>query len=455
MRSKTTRKAAADRARKVASVRALVVRGATDGEQQAAAAALQRLAAKPDQRPPQPNREPLTDRIIKAEAAPATGNRIRYDSDPAGFGLRTTAAGHKSFIFNYRVRRSGTERRITIGPWPSWSVAAARREAKRLRREVDLGNDPLGDIEAEREAETVADLIKRFEKEHLPVCRPGTQADYRIMLKKYIRPVLGNLKVREIEIDHIERLHRKITNAGHLVRANAVVRVCSMMFTLAVRWKMRDTNTNPCKGVKKNTEVGRDRYLKKDELPRLLVALAAYPKKETADIFRLLLFTGARRGEVMSMRWGDIDLAASTWTKPAASTKQKKKHEVPLSKVVVQLLTEISDRQSNSNRRPLPEFVFTGSGSTKHVVQIKRAWASICKSANIVDLHVHDLRHSFASQLVSTGHSLPMIGAMLGHSDPKTTSRYVHMFTDPMRDAAESVAAAITAAGPKAVRRVS
>ena len=444
------------RARKVAGVKALVVLGATAGERQAATAALQRLETakpQPDQRPLQPAREPLTDRIIKDEAAPESGNRIRYDSDPSGFGIRITAAGHKSFVYNYRTRRTAKERRYTIGPWPSWSVAAARREAKRLRQQVDLGNDPLGDIEAEREAPTVADLIKRFEKEHLPVCRPGTQADYRIMLKKYIRPVLGNLKVHEVDLDHIERLHRKITNAGHLVRANGVVRVCSMMFTLAVRWKMRDPNTNPCTGLKKNQEVGRDRYLKKDELPRLLVALAAYPKKETADIFRLLLFTGARSGEVLGMRWVDIDPAASTWSKPAASTKQGKKHEVPLSKVVVQLLTEIGDRQS-SNRKPLPEFVFPGAGTSQHVVQIKRAWASICKSAGITDLHVHDLRHSFASQLVSTGASLPLIGAMLGHSGPSTTARYAHMFSDPMRDAAESVAAAITAAGPKAARRV-
>jgi integrase len=218
------------------------------------------------------------------------------------------------------------------------------------------------------------------------------------------------------------------------------------MFSLAVRWNMRIDN--PCKGVDKNTEYRRRRYLSADELGRLVTVLAAYPDRQTADIVRLLLLTGARRGEALAARWADVDLTAGLWSKPASSTKQKQDHEVPLSGPARQLLSEIRERRASQNpKRPISEFVFPGAGGTGHVVEIKKGWASICKSAGITGLRLHDLRHSFASQLVSSGASLAMIGSLLGHSSPTTTARYSHMFSDPQRAAVESVAAAITAAG--------
>jgi integrase len=147
------------------------------------------------------------------------------------------------------------------------------------------------------------------------------------------------------------------------------------------------------------------------------------------------------------MRWSDVDLGGGTWTKPASTTKQKTDHVVPLSAPARQLLTEIGAVQAGKHK-PLGEFVFPrGAG---HIVSITKAWAVICKAAGISGLRIHDLRHSFASQLASGGASLPLIGALLGHSNPATTHRYAHIFDDPQRAAVERVGAVIVNAGKDA-----
>jgi integrase len=387
----------------------------------------------------------LTDAIVKRLPAPEKGNRVVYDDDVPGFGCRVTAGGARSFILNYRVRGTGRERRYTIGSAVDWQTTAARAEAKRLRRLIAEGGDPLADLEDERAAPTVGDLMDRFEAEHLPRKRPGTAADYKRMLNNHVRPALKHLKVAEVAFSDIDRLHRKITNAGHPYRANRVIAVVSKMFSLAQRWGMRDTN--PCKGVERNYEAKRKRYLSGEELARLTAALTEHPDKHAANVMRVLLLTGARRGEVLAMRWADIDLGAGTWTKPGSTTKQKTDHVVPLSGPARQLLSEIRDEQTGKHRQPLGEYVFPGNGSTEHIVNVKRAWRRICKAAGIEGLRIHDLRHSFASQLASGGASLPLIGALLGHSNPTTTHRYSHLFDDPQRAAVERVGVVIAAAG--------
>jgi integrase len=373
---------------------------------------------------------------------PQSGSRIFYDSEVPGFGVRVTANGVKAFVYNYRTL-GGRDRRFTIGRWPDWSVTDARREARRLSHIVDEGGDPQGDLENLREAPTVADLLDRFEAEHLTRRRASTARDYRSAIAKYIRPHFKNTKVADVTPEDCDKLHRKITAAGKLRRANTVAAILSKAFSLAIRWKMR--SDNPCKGIDKNNEVTRRRYLSGDELQRLTAALAKHPDKRSADALRMLLLTGARRGEVLSMRWADVDLETGTWSKPASSTKQKEDHIVPLSAPARQLLSEI-EQQQTAKHKALGEFVFPGAGGTGHVVEIKRGWRQLCKTAGISDLHIHDLRHSFASQLASGGANLPLIGALLGHSNPTTTSRYSHLFQDPQRAAVEKVGAIIDAA---------
>jgi integrase len=376
---------------------------------------------------------------------PATGNRIYYDGEDGvpGFGVRVTANGHRSFVLGYWTK-AGRQRRITVGTFPNWTVGAARIEARRLKRLIEQGADPLGDIEEARTAPTVTDLCDRFVEEYLPRNRPRTIAGYTALLDRYVKPHFGlHTKMVDVSFEDIDALHRKITRAGSPYAANRTVAVLSRMFSLAVRWRM--TDSNPVKGIEKNPETKRKRYLSGDELTRLTAALTAHPDQGIANIFRLLLLTGARRGEVLTMRWADVDLGTGIWSKPGATTKQATDHVVPLSAPARQLLSELRERQS-AKKKVLPEFVFPGAGSTGHVVSIKKAWRSLCKSADVSGLRIHDLRHSFASQLASGGASLPLIGALLGHTQPSTTHRYAHLFQDPQRAAVEKVAAIITAA---------
>jgi integrase len=380
----------------------------------------------------------LTDAIVRRLPPPKQGKAITVDTDVPGFGIRITANEARSYVLRYTTR-AGRERTYTIGDATVWRTTQARDKAKELRREIEDGGDPLGAIEAEREAPTVTNLIERFRAEHLPKKRPGTVKDYECLLRVHIEPHFGqHTKVADITFGDIDALHRKISAAGSPYQANRAVTVLSKMFALAVRWGWRESN--PVKGIERNTEYHRRRYLSGDELVRLIKALGEYRERQTADAIRLLLLTGARKGEVLGMRWSDV--ADGVWSKPASSTKQKRDHEVPLSAPALQLLSDIRKRQ-----HPRAEFVFPSDGATGHLVELKISWQQIIKAAGIEGLRVHDLRHSYASQLVSGGASLPLIGALLGHSNPTTTARYAHLMRDPLKEATEKVGAVIAAAG--------
>lgn len=372
----------------------------------------------------------LTDVIVKRLPLPAAGNAVTWDTLVAGFGARVTAAGHRAFVIDYR-NRAGRKRRYTIGTFPDWSVSGAREEARRLKRDIDAGGDPLADIATERGAPTGDDLIWRFLEEHVSRKRPSTQADYRIAIERHIRPAIGNKKVAEVAWNDVDALHRKLTKKGKPTQANRVVAVVSKMFALAVRWRMRPDN--PAKGIERNPETKRKRYATPAELQRLMSALDQHPDPQGANIFRLCLLTGCRSHEAMSARWDAIDLDGGIWTKPGATTKQRTDHVAPLSAPARQLLATLR-RQTNS------EWVFPApDSSTGHRVTIAKSWRLLCKTANITGLHIHDLRHSFASQLASSGASLPLIGALLGHTQAQTTARYAHLFDDPQREAVERV----------------
>ena len=328
---------------------------------------------------------------------PAKGNRVFYDHEDngvPGFGVRVTAKGHRSFVLSYWTRGGGRQRRYTIGDCDNWTTGAARIRARELKRLIEDGGDPLGDIESEREAPTVADLCDRYVAEDLSRKRPGTVLNYQILLDRYVKPHFGlHAKVQDVTFADIDALHRKVSKGGSPYAANRCIAVVSRMFSLAIRWGMCDAN--PCRGIERNPEVKRTRYLSGDELTRLTAALSAHPDQDIASIFRLLLLTGARRGEVLAMRWADVDLGTGIWSKPGATTKQATDHVVPLSAPCRQLLSDIRERQT-AKRRVLGEYVFPGAGSTGHVVSIKKAWKALCQSADITGLRIHDLRHSFA-----------------------------------------------------------
>lgn len=376
---------------------------------------------------------------------PATGAYITYDAEIAGFGVRVTSAGSKSFVLNYVAL--GRERRMTIGSAGAWSVVAAREEAAALRRQIDGGHDPLqqkaNELEraaSERSAPTVQDLFDRYEREHLPHKSSRAASDDRGMWTNIILPSIGTLKLSAVSHSDIDRLHATITETRP-VRANRVIEVVRKAFNLAIRWGWCESN--PAIGVRRNREERRETFLNHKQLQALLVALASHPERASADAIALLALTGARKSEVLRATWDQFDLETGIWTKPSSHTKQRKVHRVPLSAAAVRLLQERL-RAKLEGTDVTNAYVFLGH-SGKPLVDVKRTWLSACRLAGLVDrssappLRMHDLRHSFASILASNGQSLPVIGALLGHTQAQTTSRYAHLLDDPLRSATEFV----------------
>ncbi len=412
--------------------------------------------------------ERLTDTAVKALPAPDSGNRITYDDEIKGFGVRVTSAGARAFVLNYRT--GGRERRITIGAFPDWTVKAAREEAKTLKRRVDVGADPMAERHADRGAPTVNALADRFEREHVTKKRPATQVDYASILRLYVRPELGTRKVAEVRHADIERLHRRIA-ATAPYRANRTVAVLSKMFNLAVKWELR--SDNPAKGIERAQEEKRERFLAPAELTRLAEAMANHNQKTSANALRLLLLTGARRGEMLAAKWDEIDFGGGVWVKPSAHTKQKKLHRVPLSAPTLALLRQMRAEAAGNPKGS--EYVFPGfsrDGKATGLREVRKTWLSVCRMAGLAvevektgrdgkrvldkdglpvmvwkaTLRIHDLRHSYASILASAGLSLPIIGALLGHTQAATTARYAHLLDDPLRDATERVGVLVQAA---------
>jgi integrase len=381
----------------------------------------------------------LTNRTIAKLPVPARGNRISYDDEIGGFGCRVTAAGGRAFVLNYYRRADGRERRMTIGGFPEWSAAAAREEAKRLKREIDGGADPVGAYQESRAAPTMADLCTRFLADYVPRKRPSTQRSYRHQIRVDILPAIGRAKVAAVTHADVDALHHRLS-ARVPIHANRTLAVLSKMFSLAVRWGWRIDN--PCRGVERNAEEKRHRYLTAAELKRLTKALDKLPDVSAANAVRLLLLTGARRGELLAAKWGDVDLETGVWVKPGATTKQATTHRVPLSEVACRLLAEMRAQADDD-----AEWIFPARGGG-HRPHINEAWNELRKAAGIPDAHLHDLRHTYASVLASAGLSLPIIGALLGHSTPVTTARYSHLLDDVQRAATERASAVLSGAAP-------
>ena len=291
----------------------------------------------------------LNETLVKNLSPPAKGNQITYDTELKGFGVRVTAKGAKSFVLNYRV--GGQERRITIGGYPEWTVAAARERAKELKRQIDVGADPMAERHEDRGAATMADLCDLYIGRHLPKKSPSSQKDDLAIINKIILPCFGKAKAASIRYPDIEALHRELTiNAPY--RANRTVALLSKIFS---RHQVGGAGGNPAKGIERNPEHPRARYLDGAELERLFVVLADRPSQPAANAVRLLLLTGARRNEVLSATWDQFDLENGNWAKPAASVKQKRLHRVPLSSHALELLRDMRSKARSE------QFLFPGS----------------------------------------------------------------------------------------------
>jgi integrase len=400
-----------------------------------------------------PERTKLTEKVLR-EAAPVPGRDYQiFDTDLRGFAVCIYRGGGRAFTLDYR--HAGRQRRMTFGRWPEWSVSAARERAKELRREIDAGGDPLAQREAKREAPRVEDLIERYCAEHLPKLSERNAADQRSVMAKIVAPVWSWKLVTDITQSDVDKLltgvaegrarphkerpnnrARKLQGAKPTpVRANRIGEVLRKMFTLAVQWGW--CADNPAQRFHRRTETPRERFLSKEEIASLAAALDAADDRRAADIIRMCMLTGARLGEVRQSRFEQFNLEHMSWSKPPAMTKQRRAHRVPISD---ETATIVRQRQLLVPRGT--PWLFPGDAPGQPVQEVRRFWARIQKEAGLQDVRIHDLRHTFASLLVSGGASLEMIGKLLGHSQTQTTLRYAHLMDSPLRAGVDAVASA-------------
>ena len=342
----------------------------------------------------------LTERIVKA-AEIGTRKYVVFDEDCAGFGLCVFLSGRKGFVLIYCV--AGRQRRMTIGTWPAWSVVAAREEAKRLKRDIDRGEDPMDTRTNARHAPTVDELVDRYIDEHLPKLSASSAKDQASMLRTLVLPDWRSRKVTDITPTDVDRLLIKVAAGRPRV------------------WK------KPVKPI---------------AVPRVFKSKRSAPKsppktfKPTPVRANRVgeVLTGARSGEARTATFDQFNLDLAIWTKQAAYTKQRRVHRVPISHEAVALIRLRGDAVPKGCR-----FLFPGDVPGQPVVNLKRFWERMRVQAEIPDVRIHDLRHTFASLLVSGGASLEMIGRLLGHTQIGTTQRYAHLIDSPLRAGVNAV----------------
>lgn len=376
----------------------------------------------------------ITKRLVEA-AEPRDKDYIICDDDLAGFAVRILPSGRRSYIAQYRI--GNRYRRMSLGAHGVLTPEKARRMAFKVLAAVKDGEDPAGERSRARKACTVKELAKRFDEEHIAVrLKPGTAREYRRNLRRFILPALGRLKVAEVTRADIAKFHHDLRHIPY--QANRNLEVISKMFVLSEMWGMRPDGSNPRLHIKKYPEEKRERYLSQEELTSLGSVLSEAEQIGVEDIYaisaiRLLIFTGCRLNEIMTLKWAEVDLDNSCLRLSDSKTGAR----------VVHLGSPALDLLANLKRQPNNPWVICGKIPGTYRKEIQKFWQRIRNRAGIDDVRIHDLRHSFASNAVAQGMSLSMIGKLLGHSQVQTTARYAHLAADPVKAAADAISSNI------------
>ncbi len=390
----------------------------------------------------------LTKRNIEG-ITPGEKDTFLWDTDLPMFGIKVTPAGRRVYILQYRA--GGKVRRYTIGLHGPLTPDLARQKAIQLLAEVVSGQDPASAKGEARKGPTVADLAARYLSEHAEIKKKASSvAKDKQWLNRFILPTLGNRKVSDITRTDISDFHYSMRETPY--QANRTFEVLRKMFNLAERWGYRTDGTNPCRHVEKYKEKKRERFLSKQELARLEQTLneaEANGEMPSAILaIRLLLLTGARLSEILTLKWDYIDFELGFLSLPDSKTGAKL---IPLPTHAIKLLTKAPRIEQNP-------YVCFGVKTGSYLIGLQKIWGRIRSKAGIEEVRLHDLRHSFASIAAAAGLSLPLIGALLGHSQAQTTKRYAHLAIDPLKAATEEVAKRIDAAMNQsnviAIRRV-
>ena len=358
----------------------------------------------------------ITGRTV--ERLPAGGaDAIYWDRDLAGFGVRVYPSGRKVYVVQSRAR--GAPRRVTLGTHGALSAEQARKRAAGVIDRIKRGED--ADALRGCAEPTVAELAQRYLSAHVAVnCNAHTARIYRGALDNHILPALGALPLGAVERTHVAALHYRLRETPRA--ANRALMVLAKMFSLAAAWGLVEEGTNPCRAIRRYRERKRERFLSRDEYRRLGAALAEAEAAGTASPYavaalRLLLLTGCRLNEILTLRWDDVDRTAGEFRLRDGKTGARM---VPLTPAADAVLAEIA-------RVPHNPWIVAGKAPGTHLATITGAWYRVRTRAGLDDVRIHDLRHSFASRALAAGESLSMIGKLLGHADLQSTARYAHL----------------------------
>lgn len=390
---------------------------------------------------------------------------IIRDDELSGFSLRVFPTGRKVFLAQYRVGggRNGRQRRVKLGVFGTITADEARTKAREILARAHLGDDFADERDKVRESQTVAQLIDAWSRDGvLTNRRTGARrtqvnvAGEIALANHHIRPLIGSRKVDSLTKGDIQRLRTQIATGESRTKrkgrkrglihvsggdgtATRTIRLLSSILSYAV--DMGLIPSNPALGVKLAPGGQRHRYLSPEELRRLGAVLdqpMRSPAAATAaTIIRLLILTGARRGEIEGLKWSEVDFQFGMLRKETSKTGAK---VIPLARAALQILED--QRQWASGNQL---WVFPGQKGEGHFDSLNKEWSRIRTAAGIADVRLHDLRHTYASFGAAGGIGLPLIGGILGHRQASTTQRYAHLADTPLRAAANVIAGEIAA----------
>ena len=372
----------------------------------------------------------ITKRAVDGIASDGA-DRFYWDRELPGFGLRVRASGRKYFVAQFRA--IGKLRRMTLGPVTAMTPEEARKRAMALLAEAKAGSDPAAERDADRKAATVKALGRRFLDEYVPDhCKASTAYEYRRSVELFVDPRIGNRKVTEIQRSDIAELHHGMRKTPY--QANRTLGVLSKMFNMAEVWGLRPDGSNPCLHVKRFKEEKRERFLSTEEFRRLGKVLDEILEdgsetRSAVVAIRLLMLTGCRLSEIQKLMWEHVDLDAGELRLPDSKTGGR---AVPLAPSAVRLLAGLPRDDDNP-------WVIAGRKPGSHLTDLQHPWRRIRERAELPDVRIHDLRHSFASRALALGEGLPMIGKLLGHTQVQTTARYAHLARDTVKASAARI----------------
>ncbi len=371
---------------------------------------------------------------------PPSGRVYVYDSTTPSLSLCVTAKGSRSFYLYKWI--NGRPERIHIGKFPDLTVEQARKAIDRLRGEIAEGKNPADRKRTARGMMTFGELFDAYlERAKL---HKRTWAGDEWQYTKYLSQ-WKNRKLSSITKADIARLHAK-TGKEAPYTANRLKALLSVVFNTAIN-DFGYEGLNPCRGVKRFHETKRDRFLLPEELKRFFSALSDEPDDTLRDFFWLCLLSGARRGNVQSMRWDELTLDRGEWRIPGDKSKNREGMLVHLPPRAVEILQERKTENESKPKAKRSEFVFPSYGASGHLVDPKASWERIRTTAKLPGLRMHDLRRTLASWQAITGASLHVVGKSLGHRDPNATAIYARLTQTPVSESVDKAAVAMLTAG--------